>query len=68
MPLLEDYNVVRKILDWLGIDEFRRDRPPTKALAAAESFDDYAYGDYINCNYYIYTYSSTYKSANMIRV
>jgi hypothetical protein len=43
--------VVKKILDWLGIEEFRRDRPPPKALAVADSFDDYAQNDYINCDY-----------------
>jgi len=51
IALLEDYNVIKKILDWLGIDEFRRDRPPPKRLAVADSFDDYAQNDYVDCNY-----------------
>jgi len=27
---IEDYKVIKKILDWLGIYEFKRDRPPPK--------------------------------------
>ena len=48
---IEDYKVVKKILDYLGIYEFKRDGPPPKALATADSFDDYAQNDYINCDY-----------------
>ena len=51
LRLLRIDKVVKKILDWLGIEEFRRDRPPPKALAVADSFDDYAQNDYINCDY-----------------
>ena len=51
IALLEDYKVIKKILNWLGIDEFRRDRPPPKRLAVADSFDDYAQSDYINADY-----------------
>ena len=29
-------SVIKKIFDWLGIDEFKRDRPPPKRLAAAD--------------------------------
>ena len=47
----EDYKVIRKILDWLGIYEFKRDRPPPKRLAVEDSFDDYAQNDYINTDY-----------------
>jgi len=43
--------VVKKILDYLGIYEFKRDRPPPKTLAVADSFDDYAQNDYIDCDY-----------------
>jgi len=42
---------VKKILDYLGIDEFKRDRPPPKALAVTDSFDDYAQNDYIDSDY-----------------
>jgi len=42
---------ISQILDWLGIDEARRDRPPPKRLAATDLFDDFSQDDYINCNY-----------------
>ena len=51
IAFIEDYKVVRKILDYLGIDEFKRDRPPPKTLAIADSFDDYGQNDYIDCDY-----------------
>jgi len=51
IAFIEDYKVIRKILDYLGIYEFKRDRPPPKALAVANSFDDYAQDDYIDYNY-----------------
>ncbi|MBM3708872.1 MAG: acid--CoA ligase [Actinobacteria bacterium] len=49
MPIIafiEDYKVIRKILDCLSIDEFKRDRPPPKRLSAADLFDDCAQNDY----------------------
>ncbi len=46
IAFIEDYKVIRKILNWLGIDGFKRDRPPPKALAVADLFDDYAGFDY----------------------
>ena len=51
IAFIEDYKVIKKILDWLGIDEARRDRPPPKRLAATDLFDDFSQDDYINCNY-----------------
>ena len=51
IAFIDDYKVVRKILDYLGIYEFKRDRPPPKTLAVADSFDDYAQNDYIDCDY-----------------
>ena len=51
IAFIEDYKIVRKILDYLGIDEFKRDRPPPKRLTVADSFDDYAQNDYIDFNY-----------------
>ena len=51
IAFIEDYKVIKKILDWLGIDEFRRDRPPPKRLAVADSFDDYAQNEYLDCDY-----------------
>ena len=51
IAFIEDYKVVKKILDWLGIYEFKRDKPPPKTLAAADSFDDYSHNDYIDTDY-----------------
>ena len=51
IAFMEDYKIVRKILDYLGIDEFKRDRPPPKRSAVADSFDDYAQNDYIGFNF-----------------
>jgi hypothetical protein len=51
IAFIEDYNVIKKILDWLGIDEFRRDRPPPKRLSAAGLFEDFSQDDYINADY-----------------
>ena len=44
-------SVIKKIFSWLGIDVFRRDRPPPKRFAVADSFDNYAQNDYIDCGY-----------------
>ena len=41
----------KKILNYLGIYGFKRDSPPSRALAATDSFDDYVRDDYIGCDY-----------------
>ena len=41
IAFIEDYKIIKKILDYLGIYEFRRDRPPPKRFAVADLFDDY---------------------------
>jgi len=51
IAFIDDYKIIRKILDYLGIYEFKRGRPPPKRLAVADSFDDYGQNDYIDCNY-----------------
>jgi uncharacterized protein (DUF608 family) len=51
IAFIEDYKVVKKILDYLGIYEFKRDRPPPRELAVADSFDDYKCDGYINTDY-----------------
>jgi len=51
IAFIEDYRVGKKILDYLGIYEFKRDRPPPRALAVADSFDDYKCDDYVDCDY-----------------
>lgn len=51
IAFIEDYKIVKRILDYLGIYEFRRDRPPPKRLVVEYSFDDYAQNDYIDTDY-----------------
>ena len=48
---VEDYKVVRKILDYLGIYEFKRDKSPPRVLAVADIFDDWRCDDHINNDY-----------------
>jgi hypothetical protein len=50
IAFIEDYKVVKKILDYLRIDEFKRDRTPPRSLAIADSFDEYAQNDYTDCD------------------
>jgi len=52
IAFIKDYKVIRKILDYLGIFEFKRDRPPPRRVAG--SFDDYTQNDYIDCDYVDY--------------
>ncbi|MBM3712594.1 MAG: hypothetical protein FJW56_04050 [Actinobacteria bacterium] len=40
IAFIEDYKVIRKILDWLGIDELKRDRSPAKRLLTVDLFND----------------------------
>lgn len=54
IAFIEDYKVIRKILDYLGIYEFKKDRPPPNRLSAADLFDDYKCNDYIDCDYMDY--------------
>ena len=51
IAFIEDCKVIKKTLDQLGIDEFKRDRPPPKKILALDSFDDYAQNDYVNTDY-----------------
>ena len=50
IAFIEDYKVVRKILDWLRIDDFKRGRPPP-GITTPNEFDDYAQNDYIDCDH-----------------
>lgn len=43
--IIEDYKIVKKILDYLGIDEFERKRPPPKLNTFTDRFDDYVRDD-----------------------
>ena len=51
LRLLRIDKVVKKILDYLGIDEFKRDRPPPKRLQTVDLFDDFSQDDYTDCDY-----------------
>jgi len=51
IAFIEDYKVVKKILDYLGIYEFERKRPPPRIDIARDEFDDYVRDDYIDCDH-----------------
>ena len=51
IAFIEDYKVVKKILDWLGIYEFERKRPPPKIEEDPDEFDEYIRDDYIDCDH-----------------
>jgi hypothetical protein len=43
--------VVKKILDWPGIYEFERKRPPPGTAEDPEEFDEYIIDDYIDSDH-----------------
>ncbi len=47
----EDYKIVKKILDWLGIYEFGKKRAPPRIDAAPDDFDEYIIDDFIDCDH-----------------
>ena len=51
IAFIEDYKVVKKILDYLGIYEFERKRPPPKVAEEPDEFDEYIIDDYIDCDH-----------------
>ena len=51
IAFIEDYKIVKKILDWLGIYEFERERPPPRIEATPDEFNDYIRDDYIDCDH-----------------
>ena len=51
IAFIEDYKVVKKILDYLGIYEFERKRPPPKVGEDSDGFDKYIIDDYIDCDH-----------------
>ena len=51
IAFIEDYKIVKKILDYLGIYEFERKRSPPKIDIAPDSFDEYIRDDYIDCDH-----------------
>lgn len=51
IAFIEGFKVVKRILDYLSIYEFKRDRPPPRVLSMADSFDDCRCDDYIDVEY-----------------
>ncbi|GAH18810.1 unnamed protein product, partial [marine sediment metagenome] len=51
IAFIEDYKVVKKILDYLGIYEFGKKRSPPKINTSPDEFDDYIRDDYIDCDH-----------------
>ncbi len=48
IAFIEDYKIVKKILNHLGIYEFGKKRAPPKINTSPEEFDDYVRDDYID--------------------
>ncbi len=46
IAFIEEYRVVKKILDHLGIYEFDKKRAPPKVAENPEEFDEYIIDDY----------------------
>ena len=51
IAVIEDYKIAKKILDYLGIYEFERKRPPPKIGKDPDEFDEYIQDDYIDCDH-----------------
>ncbi len=50
IAFIEDYKIVKKILDWMGIYEFGKERAPPKIESSPDEFDEYIRDDYIDCD------------------
>jgi uncharacterized protein YdaL len=51
IAFIEDYKVVKKILDHVGIYEFGKKRAPPKIDTSLGEFDEYIIDDYTDCDY-----------------
>ncbi|MHB8276870.1 MAG: hypothetical protein ACYDIA_04360 [Candidatus Humimicrobiaceae bacterium] len=51
IAFIEDHRVVKKILDYLGIYEFKKKKPPPVESGQSDEFDCYSRDDYIDCDY-----------------
>lgn len=51
IAFIEDYKVVKKILDYLGIYEFGKKRAPPRIDTTPDEFDEYIIDDYIDCDH-----------------
>ncbi len=48
---IEDYKIVKKRLDYPGIYEYQRKKPPPKISNLSDEFDSYIRDDYIDCGH-----------------
>jgi len=51
IAFIEDYKIIKKILDYLGIYEFGKKRSPPRINTSPDEFDDYVRDDYIDCDH-----------------
>ena len=51
IAFIEDYKIVKKILDYLGIYEFGKKRSPPRINTYPDEFDDYIRDEYIDCDF-----------------
>ena len=51
IAFIEDYKIVKKILDYLSIYESQRKRPPPRIEPAPDESRDYIRDDYIDCDH-----------------
>jgi len=51
IAFIEDYKIVKKILDYLGIYEFGKKRSPPRINTYPDEFDDYIRDEYIDCDH-----------------
>ena len=51
IAFIEDYKIVKKILDYLRIYEFERKRPPPRIKSPHDDFDEYIRDDFIDCDH-----------------
>ena len=51
IAFIEDYKIVKKILDHLGVYEFGKKRAPPKIDTSPDGFDEYIIDDYIDCDH-----------------
>lgn len=51
IAFIEDYKVVKKILDHLGIYEFDKKRTPSKVAEDPDEFDEYIIDDFIDSDH-----------------
>ena len=51
IAFIEDYKIVKKILDYVGIYEAQRRKPPPEIESSPDEPRDYIRDDYIDCDH-----------------